>query len=69
MPRDKFIIKSSKKIKALHHLHKYCRHMVDHKVREDLQHKISFEIKITMMMLDQYIGAENIEKWKAPNKS
>jgi len=43
--------------------------MIDQKAKEDLQDKIRFEIKITMMMLDQYIGAENIEKWKAPKKS
>lgn len=69
MPRDKFIIKSSKKLKALNHIHKYCKHMVDQKAKEDLQEKIRFEIKITMMMLDQYIGAENIAKWTAPKNS
>lgn len=69
MPRDKFIIKSSKKLKALHHIHKYCRHIKDQQERDELQSKVMFEIKLAIFLLDQYLGIDNIDKWKAPKNS
>ncbi len=61
--RDKAIIRASKKIKALQHLHKFCKNISDRNEGEEMQKNLEFEMKLALMQLDETIGLRNLEAY------